>query len=70
MENFIHRKVPMIELMDIRFNLKTSQDTSLVTHEVHEIFHSVIFHKLKEGPSMSSVFYIFDLKVQINKLHL
>jgi hypothetical protein len=52
---------------------RNSQDTYFVAHEVYEIFHSVIFLKLKESAITFFVSSIFVVKVQINfiyKIHL
>jgi hypothetical protein len=47
---------------------QNSQGTHFVVHEVYEIFHSVIFLKLKVGAITFFVSFIFD--VNYRKLHI
>jgi hypothetical protein len=69
-ENFIDSKVLTSELKNTQQNLKNFAGYILIVHQVYNIFHSVIVHKLKDGPTAFFVLLLVDAKVQINKLRL
>jgi hypothetical protein len=56
--------------MGIRQNSSNCQDTSSAVHEVYGIFRSVLIHKLKDAASNFLVFFVFDIREQVNKFHL